>query len=64
MAESDGTLEDTIIVRKDILTELEYSFNVSLRSGDIPAMEGVQYLHTVLYNSNPPPLSFTHILRS
>ena len=44
VAESDGTLNNTIVVRKSILTELDYSFNVSLRSGDVPATEGNVYI--------------------
>ena len=60
MAESDGTLDSLILVRKSILTELDYSFNVSLRSGDVPAAtEGMQCLHTIL-STITTPLSHTH----
>ena len=40
MAESDGRLNDTVQLVKDIVTELNYTFTVSLRSGDVPAIEG------------------------
>ena len=38
--ETDGSLPDTVRLVKDIETELEYTFNVSLRNGAIPATEG------------------------
>jgi hypothetical protein len=42
--ESDGRLPDTVRLIKDIETELDYTFTVSLRNGDIPAMQGVDFL--------------------
>lgn len=62
VTESDGTLPDTILVRKDIPTEQDYAFNISLKTGDIPAEEG---MHTILpvFAITPlgsPSLSYTH----
>ena len=40
VTESDGRLSDTVQLVKDIETELNYTFTVSLRAGDVRATEG------------------------
>ncbi|CAI8009050.1 hypothetical protein GBAR_LOCUS6129 [Geodia barretti] len=44
VSEADGQLPDRIQLVRDIDSELEYTFNISLRGGDTPATEGDDFV--------------------
>ena len=45
MNETDAVLPDTVRLVKDTETELNYTFNVTLRNGDIISATEGQYMH-------------------
>jgi hypothetical protein len=44
VSEADGQLPNTVQLVRDIDSELEYTFNISLRGGDTPATEGEDFV--------------------
>ena len=42
--ETDDVISNTVQIVRDIESEVEYRFNISLRGGDVPATEGLSSL--------------------
>ena len=63
VSESSGDVPDLIQVVRDIPTELEYKFNISLRTGDFPATEGEsQYTSVQMNCHNKIIVTHTHTI--